>query len=181
MDLVVTMYPDPAGQDGHCGNFNGNPNDDPWGMSSAEATARLGGPSSATESSPPLSPAEVANGSECTAEARTNATAMCTALCGGDIGDSLAQTFIQACVFDMCRTGELAEDFLVSDCLMSRQVRAAVDSASSSYVSVYPDSFCEDDDAILFDNRWKENYKKAPFKYDRRSSCEALCNDITSC
>jgi hypothetical protein len=179
VDLLINMYPELAGQSGHCGKFNGNPHDDalPHLKIVSGEPSLLGSPSSMTESSPPPSTAELANGSECTSEAYTNATAMCTALCGGDTG---GQAFAEACVFDMCRGGG-REDVLVSDCLMSWQARTAVVSASSSYVEVYPDSFCHDDGAILADNRWEEGYTTAPLKYESRLTCEALCDESAKC
>merc|ERR1712050_662443 len=32
LDLLLTMHPEPEGQSGHCGNFNGDPNDDTLDM-----------------------------------------------------------------------------------------------------------------------------------------------------
>merc|ERR1711972_325097 len=97
MDLLINMYLEPAGQTGHCGNYRRNS----LGSVRGEPSL-LGSPSSMTESSPPPSPAEIANGSECSSEAYANAMAMCAALCGGDTG---GQAFAEACVFDMCQGG----------------------------------------------------------------------------
>jgi hypothetical protein len=45
----------------------------------------------------------------------------------------------------------------------------------------YADSWCDDDGAELFDNRWQDEYKSAPLEYEARSQCEAMCNGVTEC
>merc|ERR1719413_100624 len=58
-----------------------------------------------------------ADESSCTAEARANATAVCTSMCG----DATA-AFLEACVYDVCRAGP---DVSISDCLIAWQTKVA--------------------------------------------------------
>merc|ERR1711972_682369 len=89
LDLLLTMHPEPEGQSGHCGNFNGDPNDDTLDMMRG---MRIDSPSEE----------HLAEEAGCSAEAHANATAVCTALCGGQEGGPAA-AFTEACIFDVCR------------------------------------------------------------------------------
>merc|ERR1711972_147970 len=53
--------------------------------------------------------------------------------------------------------------------------------AAAAYGMAYADSWCDDDGAILFDNRWQDEYTSAPLEYEARSTCEAVCNGVTEC
>jgi len=116
LDLIIAMHPEPEGQSGHCGNFNGDPSDDTSAMmmgmrSSGVQTGQLSLLSAA---------AGDAEEAACSAEASANATAICGALCGGG---ALASPFVEGCVYDVCRGGpELA----ISDCLVAWQTQVAV-------------------------------------------------------
>merc|ERR1712066_634647 len=115
LDLLLTMHPEPEGQSGHCGNFNGDPNDDTLDM------MRSMGSESPSEALGAEHPAEEAGWAS---EACAEAAAMCTALCGGREG-GLAAGFTEDCIFDVCRAGPAVA---VSDCLMAWQTRVVTTS-----------------------------------------------------
>jgi len=112
IDLVLTMYQEPDGQSGLCGNFNGDPVDDTHGidMFTAAEAEELGAPFLPEAAC--KSPAALAN-----------ATAICAALCGGGRGDELAASFAMGCAYDVCRGGP---EFALQNCLVSWQTHAAL-------------------------------------------------------
>merc|ERR1712151_375523 len=90
LDMLLMMYPEPEGQSGHCGNFNGETGDD-WIPTTTSSTQ----PAQET----------AAEDSGCTIEARANDSAACTELCGDDQEGDLAAAFLEACIYDVCRAG----------------------------------------------------------------------------
>merc|ERR1712187_737629 len=76
LDMLLMMFPEPEGQSGHCGNFNGDKEDD-----GIPTMRRLGSQT-------------------CTTEAHANATAVCKANCG-----NVTAAFLEACAYDVCRAG----------------------------------------------------------------------------
>merc|ERR1712050_595451 len=142
IDLLVSMRPEPDGQSGHCGNFNGDAGDDTLGLMAQEHSRRLEA-TSATETG-------------CaTDEDLKSATAVCSDMCGGGVPswkawkgmvnivdrESLAglkQAFIDGCIYDVCQAGQ---SLAVSDCLMVWQSRVAATTISASVRLVGP-GFC---------------------------------------
>merc|ERR1712151_1040091 len=110
LDMLLMMYPEPEGQSGHCGNFNGDKWDD-W----ISTMTRLMGETPTEESG-------------CTSEAHANATAVCTEMCGDDQEGDLAAAFLEACIYDVCRAGP---EVALSDCLMAWQTKVAAGVATS--------------------------------------------------
>merc|ERR1712151_903371 len=110
LDMLLMMYPEPEGQSGHCGNFNGDKGDD-W----------ISTMISLMDETPALEPG-------CTSEAHTNATAVCTEMCGDDQDGDLAAAFLEACIYDVCRAGP---EVALSDCLMAWQTKVATGVATS--------------------------------------------------
>jgi len=109
LDMLLMMYPEPEGQSGHCGNFNGDKGDD--------VMTRMVSEEAATE--------DLAREAECTGEAYANATATCRAMCG----DAQEDAFEEACIFDVCRAGP---DVAISDCLIAWQTKVAKTPAISN-------------------------------------------------
>jgi len=112
LDMLLTMYPEPEGQSGHCGNFNGDKGDDV-----ISTMTRMVSEEAATE--------DLAREAECTGEAYANATATCRAICG----DAQEEGFEEACIFDVCRAGP---DVAISDCLIAWQTKVAETPAISN-------------------------------------------------
>merc|ERR1712056_147905 len=96
LDMLLMMFPEPEGQSGHCGNFNGDKGDDV-----ISTMTRMVSEEAATE--------DLAREAECTGEAYANATATCRAMCG----DAQEDAFEEACIFDVCWAGP---DVAISDC-----------------------------------------------------------------
>jgi len=120
VDLIITMHPEPEGQSGHCGNFDGNPNDDTSGMMrSMRSQGRL---LTMAEAATPEEPAEEEEAA-CTDEALANATDLCTSLCGGDQLGQLASSFTENCVYDVCRLGS---ELAIPACLVAWQTQTAL-------------------------------------------------------
>jgi len=120
---VIAMHPEPEGQNGHCGNFDGNPRDDRAIIINTRREGRL--LSLADVAAAPNEPA-AAEDTSCTADDLENATAVCTALCDGEHGGELAQLFVYGCIYDVCRAGP---EIALSDCLTAWQTRTALDPA----------------------------------------------------
>jgi len=112
LDMLLMMYPEPEGQSGHCGNFNGDKGDDV-----ISTMTRMVSEEAATE--------DLAREAECTGEAYANATATCRAMCG----DAQEDAFEEACIFDVCRAGP---DVAISDCLIAWQTKVAKTPAISN-------------------------------------------------
>merc|ERR1712151_820615 len=136
IDLLISMRPEPEGQSGHCGNFNGDASDDTLGLMAQEHSRRLEA-MSATETG-------------CaTDEDFKSATDVCSDMCGGGVPswirmvnivdrESLAglkQAFIDGCIYDVCQAGQ---SLAVSDCLMGWQSRVAAITTSASVSLVGP-------------------------------------------
>merc|ERR1711920_464451 len=148
IDVILTMHPEPEGQSGHCGNFDGNPNDDTSGMMrSMRSQGRLLTMAEATTTEEPAEEEEAA----CTDEALANATDLCTSLCGGDQAVQLAASFTKDCVYDVCRLGP---QFAIPDCLVAWQTQtalapAAIAPAISNTTSLLGPGCCKPWDIVL--------------------------------
>lgn len=130
IDLVLTMHKEPDGQRGHCGNFNGDPNDDRamlWPSNEAMRSQVRRLDAASPQGAAPAEATEDPVADVCTVEARANATAVCTALCGDGGGEgALAASFVKGCVYDVCQGGE---ELAVFDCLVAWQTQLAIASA----------------------------------------------------
>jgi len=174
IDLVLTMHQEPEGQRGHCGNFNGNQNDDTKAMmggASMRSQGRL--LSSIDDAIPEESAGEgEVDADVCTAAERANATAVCTALCDVGPQKALAASFIEGCVYDVCRGGE---ELAVSDCLTAWQTQTALDPTStatavSGVTSLIGEGCCKP---------WREILENTPNL--SRSECAIQCASNARC
>lgn len=136
IDLLVSMRPEPEGQSGHCGNFNGDASDDTLGQMAQEHSRRLEATS------------ETETGCA-TDEDLESANIVCRDMCGGGVPswiknlnmvdqESLAglkQAFIDGCIYDVCQAGP---SLAVSDCFMGWESRVAAITTSASVSLVGP-------------------------------------------
>jgi len=101
LDLLITMSPLEGGQDGHCGNLNGDIEDD----DAKSIRRREGGPLSPTSSLFPADPMEHLSAEhsaaktvdDCPPEVRKKAEARCA--------DVVPALHVPSCVFDVCFGG----------------------------------------------------------------------------
>jgi len=147
LDMLLLMSPEPEGQSGHCGNFNGEKRDDWIPTMRRLGSHTLGAPSS-FEDAAQENPADE---SGCTAEAHANATAVCTAMCGAEEG-ALATAFFEACVYDVCRAGP---DASISDCLIAWQTKVATSHARSQATKLVGPGCCRSG-MLLLTNRTRK-------------------------
>jgi len=100
IDAIIRMVQQPGGQDGHCGNFNGNPNDDTKELIDERAGALVLAEASLFPS-----------GSERLADCPFANSAEARKLCEAAFAATDAKEQVEACVFDVCFGGkEFAEE-----------------------------------------------------------------------
>jgi len=107
LDVLISMRPQRGGQDGHCGNLNFNATDDTLELISARMNLRV----SAQDSLFPveiLDTAEVTEKSiaDCAPEIREQAQAECEQKQVSGDGEAASESFIEACVYDICFGGQ---------------------------------------------------------------------------
>jgi len=113
IDAIIRMVQQPGGQDGHCGNFNGNPNDDTKELIDERAGAPMlaeaslfppGSESGSEAATPERDPVSLADCPSAT-------SAKARKLCEEAFGATAAKEQVEACVFDVCFGGkEFAEE-----------------------------------------------------------------------
>merc|ERR1711920_269108 len=138
LDMLLMMYPEPEGQSGHCGNFNGETGDE-WIPTTTSSTQ----PAQET----------AAEDSGCTIEARANATAVCTEMCGDAQEGDLAASFLEACIYDVCRAGP---EVALSDCLMAWQTKVATGAATSQATRLVGQGCCRSATTLVERSRTAE-------------------------
>merc|ERR1712217_586450 len=143
-DVLITMHPEPDGQRGHCGNFNGDHRDDRAMMDRQAVGRSLGASLSATTEG--ATSEELVQEDLCTFEARANATTVCNRLCGGQDGGALAATFTQDCIYDVCHGGR---DKAISDCVMAWQTQMMIDRTTPVKTKLVGEGCCKPWEQIL--------------------------------
>jgi len=124
IDAIIQMVQQPGGQDGHCGNFNGNPDDDtkelinervgapvPEGMSLFPSHQNLGSETVTSQSEASLA--------DCSEEVKARAQQLCEASFNNE-GIARTEEGMQACVFDVCFGGE---EFAGEDAATEREAQ----------------------------------------------------------
>jgi hypothetical protein len=114
IDAIIRMVQQPDGQDGHCGNFNGDPDDDTLELIGKRAGAPV--PAEASlfpprNESGSVSPAPEKNATlaDCPSETKVKAQSLCRVAFSGTT--DRAQEQVAACIFDVCFGGkEFAEE-----------------------------------------------------------------------
>lgn len=106
LDVVVTMRPQSGGQDGHCGNFNGNSTDDTIELIKERMDLRVPMQESLFPA-PSTDDSEVAEHTlaDCAPEVRAQAEADCKAKEIDDGGEAMPEKYLEACVYDACFGG----------------------------------------------------------------------------
>merc|ERR1712050_4562 len=130
LNMLLMMFPEPEGQSGHCGDFNGVKEDD-WIPTMRRLGSQTFGEPSSSETAVQENPADE---SGCTTEAYANATAVCTGMCG-----DVAAAFLEACVYDVCRAGP---DVGISDCLIALQTKVATNPTISQETKLVGPGCC---------------------------------------
>jgi hypothetical protein len=106
MEYLLIMPPEPGGQTGNCGNFNGDSSDDTvLGHLVTTVDNRLLTGAMAGQGGCAAVPEAVAGQAGCDAAALTKAKEWCDALNGGNVENQpgvLAKVAVQACYFDAC-------------------------------------------------------------------------------
>lgn len=119
IDAIIRMVQQPDGQDGHCGNFNGNPDDDTKEL----IDARMGAPVPAELSLlPPQANGSIANTSsneaslaDCPTETKAKAHKLCEETFM-EQSNAVTQELMDACIFDVCFGGaDFAEEDAVTE------------------------------------------------------------------
>jgi len=123
LDVLLTMHPEPEGQSGQCGNFNGDPDDDTMEMMEDMRVEAQG-----------AAARKLGEAAGCTKELLANATAVCTAYCGESSG------FLEDCIYDVCRAGP---QVAVSDCLIAWQTKVATTPAIPTAPSLVGAGCCK--------------------------------------
>merc|ERR1711972_1098130 len=123
LDVLLTMHPEPEGQSGQCGNFNGDPDDDTMEMMEDMRVEAQG-----------AAARKLGEAAGCTKELLANATAMCTAYCGESSG------FLEDCIYDLCRAGH---QVAISDCLIAWQTKVATTPAIPTAPSLVGAGCCK--------------------------------------
>jgi len=103
LDVIITMRPQQGGQDGHCGNFNGNSTDDSADLIKSRMDLRVSEqdllfPKASIDTSEP----EEITLADCAAELRASAEAQCLQR---RVGENGTESFVEACIFDLCFGG----------------------------------------------------------------------------
>merc|ERR1719401_1567881 len=113
VDAIIRMVQQPGGQDGHCGNFNGNPNDDTKELIDERAgapvlvEASLFPPGSESGSKAATPDRDAISLADCPSATSTKARKLCEAA----FGAMVAKDQVEACIFDVCFGGkEFAEE-----------------------------------------------------------------------
>merc|ERR1712203_648482 len=109
IDAIIQMVQQPGGQDGHCGNFNGDPDDDTEELIDERGEAPVLPELSLL---PPLDETGTAavtvdkgiSLSDCQADKRAKAEVLCKAAFAAQ--DMPSQQIMDACIFDVCFGGE---------------------------------------------------------------------------
>lgn len=106
LDLIITMQPQGGGQDGHCGNFNGNATDDSAELIQARMDLRVLAqdllfPTPSEDNSEPREPTLV----DCAPEVRAQAKVECESKEINAEGGAAPESFIEACIYDVCFGG----------------------------------------------------------------------------
>jgi len=106
LDLMVTMRSQACGQDGHCGNFNGDDQDDTTNLIKARMELRVSQQESLfpTPAGDESEPREMKL-DECAKEVRAEAEIACKE----KNVDSLSAAFLEACIYDRCFGGSSFE------------------------------------------------------------------------
>merc|ERR1712039_875128 len=159
LDMLLMMFPEPDGQTGHCGDFNGVKEDD-WIPTMRRLGSQTFGAPSSSETAVQENPADE---SGCTTEAHANATAVCTGMCG-----DVAGAFLEACVYDVCRAGP---DVGISDCLIAWQTKVATNPTISQKTKRVGPGCCR-----------PAKYLQQTVNEDATMmECEAACRASTHC
>lgn len=174
LDLFITMRPEPEGQTGQCGNFNGDANDDPRGTINPR---RLTIGTSAFGSSPEeTATEEIAEEIECSAVDHRTATAVCTEMCGGVRGEALATVFVESCIHDVCLGGL---DLAVNHGVMARQAKKEIASLQKPTLKLVGEGCCKPSWDIVKMQSGGHILDNIPNL--TRTECAVACNQKAAC
>merc|ERR1740123_1266245 len=128
LDVLLSMHPLAGGQDGHCGNFNGDASDD----STEQIMSRMGAqvldeqsllpPASGEPKSVPRQPQLVPTLEDCREVTLHRAQEQCEDDAPVDLFGDAAAEWLQACMLDVCFGGErfAREDAVIEEQMASR-------------------------------------------------------------
>jgi len=131
IDAMITASPQPGGQDGHCGNFNGDGGDDTVQAIQQRDSHQVRADQGLFGESPaPSSDHHQRSLSDCADEVRRRAEERCS-IAVSQAGGKATEDFMKSCVFDVCFAGE---EFAEQAASMQKQMIArAID-----VVAVHP-------------------------------------------
>jgi len=139
LDVLLTMRPLPGGQDGQCGNFNGESADDTHALISARSGGKRVVPADqllTPAQDPPQGGQEsTLTISDCPAETRARAEQTCMRDGLKHSGGELPTEFFDDCIFDVCFGAEV---FALEDAVIEEQMAQRVSIAASETCSCAP-------------------------------------------
>jgi len=120
LDVLLAMRPLPGGQDGHCGNFNGNSSDDSAELIMHRMGAQIQEEDLLLSAQDGLVPMQTARSlADCALEVREMAEAQCRSAVPPNRSEAVVADFIESCTLDVCFGGE---QFAREDAVIEEQM-----------------------------------------------------------
>jgi len=122
LDVLLAMRPLPGGQDGHCGNFNGDAADDSAELIRQRTGAQVSEDDLLFSVHSPASPMVSASIEDCPPDLRERAEQECVDATPVDRPAASADAFLQSCIMDVCFAGDrfAREDAVIEEQMTSR-------------------------------------------------------------